>query len=368
LIFVKEDKKELITALRRALRQSLRYWVENPDGTAPAKLGDSLEVSAGGPSNDQYVPNGLPPGGYNVWVQTTDRNRQKILLERGDLLLMQLNKDLKFERLVFSKEDFPGRVSVEKEGWRMAALQNQKIGDRGLQLLTTLERLTDRTAITLQQVKPPDVWFEVQPPANVQSLFGVRYGYHFGYPAATWSFDVPDWPLALGTPNLASPQIRAWWSPDQEAASSAVLQQGADFSSGTELVNRPIQVEGDKVVVESISVENHLVEVERGQKPVSKPCLVVRLAYPKDKPVWVKVSGAGNVEGSEHRFYQDANKYTGIFWPAPPNAAENLAKLSFISVPVFKREAERRGFVLDLKDAGVPEVRNDRPSPRFQFR
>jgi hypothetical protein len=367
LIFVKEDKKELITALRRALRQSLRYWVENPDGTAPAGLNDSLEVSAGG-SNDQWVPNGLPPGGYNVWVQTTDRNRQKILLERGDLLLMQLNKDLKFERLVFSKEDFSGRVSVEKEGWRMAALQNQKIGDRGLQLLTTLERLTDRTAITLQQVKPQDVWFEVQPPANVQSLFGVRYGYHFGYPAATWSFDVPEWPLALGTPNLASPQIRAWWSPDQEAASSAVLQQGADFSSGTELVNRPIQIEGDKVVVESVSVENHLVEVERSQKPVSKPCLVVRLAYPKDKPVWVKVSGAGNVEGLEHRFYQDANKYTGIFWPAPPNAAENLAKLSFISVPVFKREAERRGFVLDLKDAGVPEVRNDRPSPRFQFR
>ncbi|HEV2946476.1 MAG TPA: hypothetical protein VGX70_03815, partial [Gemmataceae bacterium] len=123
-----------------------------------------------------------------------------------------------------------------------------------------------------------------------------------------------------------------------------------------------------KVMVESVSVENHLVEVERGQKPISKPCLVVRLAYPKDKPVWVKVSGAGNVEGSEHRFYQDANKYTGIFWPASPNAAENLAKLSFISVPVFKREAERRGFVLDLKDAGVPEARNDRPSPRFQFR
>jgi hypothetical protein len=366
MIFVKEDPKELKAALRRALRQSLRYWVENPDGTAPADLNDSLEVSASG-SNDQYVPKGLPPGGYNVWVQTADRNLQKILLERGDLLLMQLNKDLKFERLVPSKEDYPERVSLEKEGWRMAALQNQKIGDRGLQLLTTLERLTERTAITLQQVKPQDVWFEIQPPATVSALYGTRYGYHFGYPAAAWSFDIPEWPLALGTPNLASPQIRAWFSPDQEAASSAVLQQGADFTSGAELMNRPIQVEGDKVMVESVSIENHLVEVERGQKRVSKPCLVVRLAYPKDKPIWTKISGSWNVEGSEHRFYQDANKYTGIFWPAPPNAAESLAKLSFISVPVFKREAERRGFMLDLKDAGVPEARNDRPSPRFNF-
>jgi len=365
LFFVKKDPKELIVKLRRALRQSLRYWVENPDGTLPLGLNDSLEVSASG-SNDQWVPDGLlKPGGYNVRVQTTNRNVQNIYLQRGDLLLMRLKKDLNFERLIFSKEDYPGKVAVEKEGWRMAVLQNQKDGDRKLQMLTTLERITDRIQTTIQQVKPTDVWFELQPAANVKDLFGFRWGYQYGYPAATWGFDVPEWPLALGSSNLASPRVQAWWFPDQEAPSSAVLQQGADFSAGRELFNRPIQVDGDKAVVESVSVENHLVEVVRGQKPTMQPCLVVRIACPKNKPIWVKVSGGWNIEGFEHRFYQDADKYTGLFWPVPENAAETLTKLSVISVEAFKREAKQRGFNLELEDAKVPESGDYRPPAKL---
>jgi hypothetical protein len=364
MIFVEKDPKELQVALRRALRQSLRYWVENRDGTAPRGLNDSLEVSADG-STDQWVPEGLQPGSYDVWVQTTERSRQKIYLERGDLLLMQLNKDLKFERLVFSEKDYPGKIAAKNEDWRMAVLQNQKLGDRGqrLQMLTTLERLTNRAQNTIQQVKPQDIWFEIQPPANAQSPFGLRWGYQYGYPAATWGFDVPNWPLALGSPNLASPEVRVWWSPDQEAASSKVLQQGADFTSASELTNRPIQVEDDKVMVESVSVENHLVEMVNGEKPVMQSCLVVRMAYPRNKPVWAKVSGAWTIEGFEHRFYQDANKYTGLFWPVPPNAAENLTKLSVISVDAFKREAKQRGFTL-VQDAKVPEPGDYRPLPK----
>jgi hypothetical protein len=377
MIFVKEDPKELAQMLRRAMRQRLRYWVENPDGTALPGLDDSLEVSEGGAgfarANDQWVPHGLPTGNYDVWVQTAKRNRQKILFERGDLLLMQLNKDLQFERLVFSKEDYPGKINVESdatktEHWRMAILQNQKVGDQELQMLTTLERLSDRKAETLHQVKPYDVWFEIQPQANARAPIGVRWAYQYEYPAAAWGFRVPAWPLAGGdSPNLASPSVHAWWSPDQEAASAAVLQQGADFTASKELINRTVQAEGDNDVLESVAIEDHWVEDRTGQKE-KRPCLVVRVAHVKDKPVWVKVGGNGwKPEGSEHRFYSDANKYTGLFWPAPPNAAESLAKLSFISLDSFKREAIRRGFYLELKDAKVPEARDDRPTPSFRF-
>ena len=181
--------------------------------------------------------------------------------------------------------------------------------------------------------------------------------------AAAWGLNVPEWPSA-GSGVPVSPQLRAWWSPDQEAASASVLQQGADFTTAKELTDRPVQVEGDKDVLESVSVEDHWVEDRAGQKQ-KQPCLVVRFAYAKDKPVWVKVAGNGwKMEGSEHRFYLDANKYTGLFWPAPPNAAQGLAKLSFISLEAFKTEAVRRGFALELKDAKVPEAGDERPMPR----
>jgi hypothetical protein len=361
----KEDQKELIGALRRAFRQGLRYWVENLDGTTPRGLKDFFEVSADG-STDQWVPEGLLPGSYDVWVRTTERSRQKIYLERGDLLLMQLNKDRRFERLVFSEKDYPGKIAAKNEDWRLAVLQNQKHGDQGqhLQMLTTLERLANRSQNTIRQVIPQDIWFEIQPPANVQASFGLRWGYQYGYPAATWGFNVPEWPLALGTPNLASPEVRVWWS-DKEADSSKDLQ-GRPISGGELADNR---IEGDDVVGKSVSVENHLVEVVNGQKPTMQSCLVVRMAYAHNKPVWAKVTGMDkttgkdwNIEGFEHRFYQDANKYTGLFWPVPPNAAENLTKLSIISVDKFRQEAKQHGFTLVI-DAKVPEPGDYRPLP-----
>ena len=364
-MYLEKDEGKLAAFLIRALRPNLRYWVENPnDGTAPPGLGDSLEVSQKG-SNDQWVPNGLAPGGYNLWAQQTARERQKILFERGDLLLLKLKKDLKFERLVFSKEDYPGKINKENDGWRMAVLQNQRVGEQGLQMLTTLERLPDPNVITLQEPKPNDVWFEIEPAGNARTPFSVRSRYQYGYPAAVWGFDVPEWPMA--PPNLATPQVRVWWSPDQPAGTAHILQQVADFKSVSELNPKkdPIQVEGDKVKLESVAVEKHRVDGQQEQQI----CLVVRMEYAKDKPVWVKVVGDGwNAEGVEHRFYRQANKYTGIFWPVPPSGAEHIAKLSFISLEAFRREAKGRGYFLELKDAKMVPDRAERPAPKVSLK
>jgi hypothetical protein len=363
-MYLEEDADKLTAYLLRALRPNLRYWVENPDGTAPPGLNDSLEVSQKG-SNYQWIPGGLAAKSYNLWAQQTDRDRQKINFERGDMLLLQLTPKLRFERLLFSDE-FPGKIKEKNDAWRLTPLQNQKVGDRGLQMLLTLEKQPDQNAatvnITLQQVKPQEAWFEIQPTNMVKGLFGVRWGYQYGYPAAAWGFDVPDWPQALGSPIPASPRVQAWWS-EQEADSSKVLQQGPDFSIGSDLINHNIQVEDDKVIIESVRVEDHLVEVVRGQKPELQSCLVVRMEYPPNKPVWAKVTGGWNIEGYEHRFYQAANKYTGLFWPVPAKGADNLTKLSVISLDAFKRQAKQRGFYIDLKDAQVPESGDYRPTP-----
>jgi hypothetical protein len=365
-MYMGKDSDKMTAHLIRALSPNLRYWVENPEGTAPPGLDDSLEVSQKG-SNYQWIDPGLVAKSYNLWAQQTGRDRQKILFDRGDLLLLQLTPKLKFERLLFSSEDiFSGKIREEQGGWRLTVLQNQKVPDRALQMLTTLERLTDQDAITLQQVKPHEAWFEIQPADMAKGLFGVRQEYQYGYPAAAWGFNVPDWPQALGIPNPASPRVQVWWS--EQEADSKFLQQGQDFSTGTDLKNLPIPVEDEKVVIESVLVEDHLVQMANGQKPVSQPCLVVRMAYPPNKPVWAKVTGQDkatgkdwNPVGFEHRFYQAANKYTGLFWPAPPNGADNLTKLNVISVEAFKRQAKQRGSYIDLKDAKVPESGDYRP-------
>jgi serine/threonine protein kinase len=361
-LYLEKDEDKLAAFLIRALRPNLRYWVENPnDGTAPPGLANSLEVSAQG-ANDQWISNGLAPGAYNIWAQQTDPQRQKILCERGDLLLMQLNHELKFEPLVFSKEDYPGKANIEKDGWRLAVLQNQALGDRSLQMLTTLERHYDANAIPLQQAKPQEVWLEVSPSNNGPSPYTFRWAKQFGYPAPAWSIDVANWPVASDANTLSRPQLRAWWSPDQEAPAAAVLQRGVDFQALADFVGKPVQVEGDQVKIESLSCEEHLVEVEPGHKE-PKPCLLVRLAYAKDKPVWVKI-GPGPIEGFENHFDMEANKYTGIFWPVPKDAEAFLVKFAFISLEAFKRDAERRGFAVKM-DLGVPEPGDTRPSPRL---
>jgi len=225
-----------------------------------------------------------------------------------------------------------------------------------LQMLLSLDQLPDPNVITLQQPNPEDVWFEIEPADNARTPLAVRWRRQYGYPAAVWGFDVPEWPMA--PPNLATPQAHVWWSPDHTASTAHVLQ-GADVKSASEF-----QVEGDKVKLESVTVEKHAVD---GQKE-EQTCLVVRMEYVQNKPVWVKVAGDGwNAEGAEHRFYRQAHKYTGVFWPVPENAAEHIARLNFISLEGLQREAKERGYVLELKNDKMIPDQAERPAPKVRF-
>jgi hypothetical protein len=360
LYYIEKDPKELIKALRKSLKQELRYSVEEDDDsrvldTPPEGFGVSRTAA-----DDQWAK-GLPPRDYFVRVQTNELNKRRISLDRGDLLLLQLSKTslgIDFKRLLYAEADHPFKPSKKIQGWRLAVLQNQKRGERGLGMFVALEHEAQRDAPTLRQAKPTAVWIEIRPPAEVKESFGVRWKTEFGYPGPSWSFDVAQWPFGPEgqTKDLAPPTVHAWWS-DELVPESASLK-GSSFN------NQIVRLKGDQIVVESLEFEDHRVETRPGQYSVQH-CLVVRLGQVKDKPYWVKLNGIKPAPGEEHRFYKEAGKYTGLFWPVTKDqAAEELTGLSLFSLRDFKQEAERRKLSLEMP-LPEPKANDDRPRPRF---
>ncbi len=356
------ESKELAGILERAMRQQLRYFVDREDNVPLPNQNGGTEVSLLG-ANDQWFPHGLKPRGYKVRVLTDRRLEKDIAIRPADLLLVDLlTRDGKvvYERGLFSRSDFSWKPAQDRSGWLLAVLQNQAVEDGGLEMLLTLERLPDARESMLEMLKPRRVWIEVAPPTNRSTPFSQRWGYRAGYPAPAWALDVPAWPTDGGAP--ARPLARVWWNPDQETTPAASLDRGADFRKTSELVNRTVPVDGADVRIEGVDVEDHLIEVRPGVKE-KQSCLVVRLRHTEGKPVWADLRGL-TPAGEEHRLYSQANSYTGLFWPVPKEAlAETLSGLRVYSLPAFQRDAERRGYSIEMRDLKSPEASDVRPRP-----
>jgi hypothetical protein len=109
-------------------------------------------------------------------------------------------------------------------------------------------------------------------------------------------------------------------------------------------------------------VEQHYVETRPGQREL-KSCLVVRMSHAPDRPVRARPAGLG-FEGEEHRYYSGAARYTGLFWPVTEEGAgKALRNLGIISVTAFKRDAEQRGYYLEMNKLGPPQANDVRPRP-----
>ena len=196
--------------------------------------------------------------------------------------------------------------------------------------------------------------------------YGVRWTYHPGYPAPAWAFEVPSWPLRAEVQTPALPMVRVWWSPDLESAPSAAVERGPMLKTLLGLSSRTLPLDGDNVVIEGVQVEQHYVETKPGAREL-KSCLVVRMSHGVGRPVRVQVRGV-RVEGQEHRYYADAGKYTGIFWPVTEEQANELQSLGVISVNAFKREAEQRGYYMQMDKLGPPTASDVRPQPSFELK
>ncbi len=364
-----DNAQSLADLLHSAMRQRMRYWVENYDTSlAPGMPANGLDVTLPG-ANDQWYPGGLWPGSYLARTFTDRLVQANFGLNRGDLLILELSRGprgVQFGRMNYSQSDFPWKPYRETGAWRMSLLQNQQLPQQALQMLVTLESTPQSHESTLQVIRPREVWLEVEPVTTKDSgPVAVQWGYQYGYPAPAWTINVPAWPEDTATANLAPPRIHAWWNPDQSLVPSASLDRGHDFTRLSELSGQSLQVGQDEITIEGVDVEPHLVQVGPGHKEM-RNCLVVRFSQPPGRAIAMDVAGL-TPAASELRFYRDIGRSTALFWPVTTDeAARALNRLQFFSVEEFKARAERRGFSLKLNQLPPPAASDARPLP-YQF-
>jgi hypothetical protein len=359
-----EASPDLIAALEGALRPALRFAIDGgPAGAVPppSPLGFDVRPARAGAVGD---PVRLAAGGFRLRLLTPDQPGCRFLIDDGDWLLARVVSTPAgpgFERELYSRVAFGLRPAVEepRSGWRLAALQNRLVDGPGLRMTATFERRFDPRDPVLRVARPREIWFEVEAAGGGPSRAGstIRVADRWGFPAPAWEVEVAGWPTLVGRAVPATPVLRAWWDED-EAAPAAVVERGRDFRANDDLDGQAADIDGRRVTIESVRVEPHEVEVGEGRRQRC-PCLVVRLAYPKDDPCWARPYGI-EFEGWEHRFYEDVGRYTGLFWPVTPAQADTaFRRLGLISVAAFRRRAES----MRLDDLDPPDPRDVGPLP-----
>ena len=315
---------QLAALLEKGLKQRLRFQIEYETGGIVADMPEGGWDVSRTSDNNRWVS--LKPGTYKVRVLTNRVVEQRVQINRGDFLLLGITPDgTGFERMLYG-DDFD-RPRQEAGGWLLTNLQNQVKPDKSLEMMLALENRSDRQAPlgTLQQVRPRDVWLEVKPIGS-QAPVAFRWGALAGYPAPTFGLQSPQWPIRQGSAEAARSTVTAYYNVVEQTpiAGTERRRAGEDFDAA--FTNRQIQTgldAADKTIIESVGVEKHSIETRPGVKE-EMSCLVVRLRHPPGKPVWVVPEGLerqGDAPAHEHRFYEQANKYTGVFWPVTADEA-----------------------------------------------
>jgi len=364
-----EASPALIEALDRALRPALRYAIdssENGPVPAPSPLGFEVQPAQAGTLGE---PRGLQSGSYQLRLMTPDERRCRFEINDGDWLLVKIVPNVfgsGFERQLYSREFFRLRPAsdIPRSGWSLCAIQNQFVEPSTLHMTATFEKRTNPREPILQVVRPREIWFEVEAGGGDISRtgFSVKVADQWGYPAPAWRIDVSGWPTTPRTMIPATPVLHAWWDEDGEAKPNVLFERGRDFKVADDLNRLSPTIDGQRVTIESVQFEDQEVEIGDGTRQ-TRSCLVVRLEYPKDFPIWVRPYGLG-IEGSEHRFYDDVAKYTGLFWPVTlPQVDSASWRLGLISVQGFRRDAKGRGDTLHLDKLEIPSPRDILPPP-----
>jgi hypothetical protein len=346
------DTERLTVALRRSLLQ-MYFWVDTAEGKAVPDLPDEgKDISRSDRhENPRWID--LKNGPYVVRVPSVRSVRQHVLLGRGESLLLDLVQDKAgrpaLRRGLYGKSDFVSAdvPKASASGWLLAAPQNLQLpGGSDLQILATLEKDTKVAdpRDEIKMVRPRWAWFEVPAPDGKGPAPRLRVRSREGYPAPAWGLDLPRWPT--GAPST----LKAWWTERPFPGRDQMT-----FPEALRQVHRPWPTERkpEEVILESLGVEPYRLETEKGKPPRLERCLVVRLRYPvKRGPYFVQLLDWH--QGQEHRFYREAGKYTGIFWPVPGEL--NELSLNLISVAELKKKAPggEKGTTLEL---GAPEDR-----------
>lgn len=335
---------DLAASLSRRLRREWRFQVEREiGGSVPEtpKAGWLVSTSLLG---EHW--GALPAGTYQVRLQTERPLTQRVVLDAGDRLMLCPSADGQhLERALIGGDKSGAARTVEKSGWHLSLLTPSSTAERGASWRVALEQqaLPASSAQTLQQSRPRHVWFEpTSAPSSRQPAW--EWLNLPAYPLSVWSLR----PISAdGAPGGSKPAqfentssvLRVWWSlgadyqPLRVPRSPGVPLEAAftgEYPAGRESTG--------KVTVEGVALEDHDLEVAPGARQ-TRSCLVVRLRYPSQAPVWVELDGI-QCAGQEHRWYGAANKYAGLFWDVSKDrAAIALTALKIYSVEEWKRQA-----------------------------
>lgn len=361
-----DQAQDLADTMSRAISRRLRYWVERESGVlAPGCPENGVEANGVG-SGPVWFPQGLEPGAYWLRLRGDQLVRRNAVLKRGDLLLLNLvgsAAGVGFQRADWTKEELSWRPSVESGGWRLVALRNQLLDDKGLVMLFALDNVSDlNSQVSAQVVSPRAAWIRVTAKGADKTPFTQQWTRVFGYPAPTWEVRVPAWPTLPGGKIPAAPVVTAWWDPEQAPAALATISSPNDFGAPRDLANMKVSGLAEAVTVQSVTVEDHRVEVKPDRFEV-RPCLVVRAVPQRGRTVMARLLGQ-ETAGQEHRFYDKAGQYTGLFWPITRDQAlAGPLAIDLISVDDFQRSTQSRRFSVELNQLAPPDPGDIAPAP-----
>jgi hypothetical protein len=260
---------------------------------------------------------------------------------------------------------------VQIEDWQVAVIQNERKiqleSDPILQLMATVEDFRHPTVPeggSLQLLKPRFVWPEVLNQADKDAKpLRLEWGNLSGYPATAFTLEARDWNKLPPKPE-PKPLLRMWLLSDQEPRSIASPKRNPQQKLPDDF-RAPVRVGKQTVHIESVEFERaRMVELQPGKKsPVG--CLVVRLRHekgenPNNNLVFIVPHGLkSKPRGAEHYFYNDASRYTAVFWGI---TEEQLDDAAFFLGVISLDEIKQARMPVEIK-LPPPTQGGSRPDP-----
>jgi von Willebrand factor type A domain len=373
------DKEENVDHLADDLQQyflRLHYWIEDRHGkiigaTADNPLKENPTVAEEGLDISKFTKKDAetlrffrvdPAADYRVILQNHRKHLagdrtwtqflppQGVRVEPGEVLVLNLNPapdkpdgfelrrdvystSVRFrnrnQTLAQSPRDAPPRP------WLLTVMGNSRDKDtgEGQEVVAAVENTDDAStgADTLRQSRPSWAWFQITKEGDPKPFSGLRFFPQPYYPAPVWRLGLGDWPAS------GKPVLDAWWWDKGDLPVDGSYSWVPSDQIHTPLKVKPAGADSvQQVIVESLGIEEREVEVAPGV-PERRKCFVVRLLYPPDKPYFAVPSSGIEPTGYEHRFYTDANRYTGIFFDV--ESIKALKSLMLYSVRDIQADA-----------------------------
>jgi hypothetical protein len=346
----------LLDAMSQTMHPGLRYRLVS----AGLDQSGSDEVEISYPrENDRWLMVRGSHDGYRLQVPQLEFDR-RITLDEGDFVLVQLDQsEQRWRRLIWSREPaFARRPARETGGWRAAVLQNQLLGQRSLQMLLSIEKESPRSNDP-GQVRPGALWLEVAATGS-KAVPAIRWGALAGFPAPAWGIDASGWPQ--GPP---APSLRAWWG-ELSRTSALLVRRTQDFDMPGDLKGTR-SIGKEAILIERVTVEEHWVQTQPDRRE-KRWCVVVGVT---GKPLWAQLEGVRGLAGQEHRQFESAQRYVGLWWFADATSEEEVRRklmreltgIRFVSVTGFKEEMAARAQSSSFTDLDTPAALPVRPRP-----